>query len=88
MIKQEQKLGGENGALIDNFIKNSKGVPSEIVVKLIRKVFLNKEMKGNYILKGFPRNQENLKVWINEMNHLVDLKIMLHLDLPGKDNQF
>ena len=43
-------------------------------------------MKGNYILKGFPRNQENLKVWINEMNHLVDLKIMLHLDLPGKDN--
>ena len=73
-------MGGKIGALIDTQIKNGKDIPSELVVKLIRRVILNAGMKGNYILKGFPRNQENLKVWNTEIYHLVDLKILLYLD--------
>jgi UMP-CMP kinase len=34
-------------------------------------------MKGKYILDGFPRSDENVKVWNEIMGHLVDFKFLL-----------
>jgi len=63
LLREEQKLGGSNAQLIDMYIKDGKLVPSELIVKLIRKEFLKNDMKGKYLLDGFPRNEENLKGW-------------------------
>jgi len=40
LLREEQKLGGSNAQLIDMYIKDGKLVPSELIVKLIRKVII------------------------------------------------
>lgn len=38
------------------------------------------DMKGKYLIDGFPRNQENLSAWNSMMNHLVEFKFLLFFE--------
>ena len=44
-------------------------------------------MKGKYLLDGFPRNEENLKGWNDELKHMVDLKFLLYFDCSEEEMQ-
>ena len=44
-------------------MKEGKMVPSEFVVKGIKKTILNGDKSKLILLDGFPRNQDNIDAW-------------------------
>ena len=56
LLREERKNKGELSEQIDQYIKEGKLLPSELVVKLLKK---NIEANGKrrYLIDGFPRNQ-------------------------------
>ena len=58
LLREEMKKGGELAQTIDSYIKEGKLLPSELVVKLLKKGI---STYGNrrYLFDGFPRNLEN-----------------------------
>lgn len=64
LLRTEIKSGSENGAMIDNTIKEGKIVPSEITVKLLQEAMIKSE-NGRFLIDGFPRNEENRAAFEN-----------------------
>ncbi|KAJ6804600.1 UMP-CMP kinase 3-like [Iris pallida] len=64
LLRAEIKSGSENGAMIQNMIKEGKIVPSEVTIKLLQKAMLD---SGNdrFLIDGFPRNEENRAAFEN-----------------------
>ncbi len=62
LLRDEVKLGGPEAGAIEECQKEGKLVSSEILVKLIKRT-LEKDKKSTYLLDGFPRSKENIKVW-------------------------
>ncbi|KAJ6799720.1 UMP-CMP kinase 3-like [Iris pallida] len=64
LLRAEIKSGSENGAMIQNMIKEGKIVPSEVTIKLLHKAMLD---SGNdrFLIDGFPRNEENRAAFEN-----------------------
>lgn len=58
LLESEVKSGSETGKMIQEYKKEGKLVPSEIVVKLLQQAM---QRSGNkkFLLDGFPRNEEN-----------------------------
>lgn len=67
LLRAEIKSGSENGAMIQNMIKEGKIVPSEVTVKLLQRAMLE---SGNdkFLIDGFPRNEENRIAFEKVMN--------------------
>ena len=62
LLREEVKSGGPDAQKIESCQKEGKLVSSEILVNLIKRA-LEKDKKSIYLLDGFPRSDENLKVW-------------------------
>lgn len=62
LLRDEQKQNGLNAELIDEYVKGGKLVPSEILVRLVKKN-IKKAGSGIFLLDGFPRNSENIEAW-------------------------
>ncbi|XP_056682466.1 UMP-CMP kinase 3 isoform X2 [Spinacia oleracea] len=58
LLETEVKTGSETGKMIQEFKKEGKLVPSEVVVKLLKQAM---QRSGNrkFLIDGFPRNEEN-----------------------------
>lgn len=84
LLREERTSGGETGQLIENYIKEGKIVPVQITVDLLRRAMSLHCLKGsnNFLIDGFPRNEDNLKGWQNEMKEEVDVKFVLFFDCP------
>lgn len=54
--------------MIRDLKKEGKLVPSEIVVKLLQQAMRRSESK-NFLIDGFPRNEENLAAAENSVRH-------------------
>ncbi len=56
LLREEKEKGGELAETIDNYIKEGKLLPSELVVKLLKNAI---HTNGNrrYLFDGFPRNK-------------------------------
>lgn len=62
LLRAERNLGGENAALIEEYITAGKIVPVVITVKLLQKAmneFTETAGKLNFLIDGFPRSIEN-----------------------------
>ncbi|KAI4352332.1 hypothetical protein L6164_006595 [Bauhinia variegata] len=59
LLEVEANSTSEYGTMIQEFKKEGKLLPSEIVIKLLQKAMEKSEVKG-FLIDGFPRNQENL----------------------------
>ena len=62
LLRAERNLGGENAALIEEYITAGKIVPVVITVKLLQKAmneFTVSSGKLNFLIDGFPRSLEN-----------------------------
>ena len=66
LLRAERKSGGENAALIEEFIEAGKIVPVSITVALIKKAMDAHIFAGsdpNFLVDGFPRNVDNWEGW-------------------------
>jgi len=66
------------GKLIEHHIKAGTIVPVEITCSLIEQA-MAKSDKNNFLIDGFPRNEDNVTGWTSEMSSKVHLQRVLFL---------
>lgn len=49
--------------MINTYIKEGKIVPAEVTIGLLRAA-MERSGKNKFLIDGFPRNPENLSVWL------------------------
>lgn len=93
--KEQNTAGSEFGSLIDEHIRNGTIVPVKITCSLLENAMLehmkllaenaggdNDIPTGNFLIDGFPRNQDNLDGWKSQVDHKVNLKFVIVFDCP------
>merc|ERR1712156_816207 len=68
--------GSEFGELIEHHITNGTIVPVEITCSLLERAMTQSD-KNNFLIDGFPRNQDNLQGWTKQMGDKVNLQCVL-----------
>lgn len=82
LLREERtKPGSEYGDLIEGHIKNGTIVPVEITCSLLERA-MQTSGKENFLIDGFPRNQNNLEGWNKQMGDKVNLKFVLFFSCP------
>merc|ERR1712168_555861 len=82
LLREERaKPGSEFGELIETHIKNGTIVPVEITCSLLERA-MKTSGKLDFLIDGFPRNQNNLEGWNKEMGEKVNLKFVLFFECP------
>ncbi len=76
---ERNEPGSKYGELIEGHIKNGTIVPVEITCALLEAA-MNKSEKNNFLIDGFPRNEDNLQGWNNAMGEKVTQKFVLFFD--------
>lgn len=73
---ERQRPGSEFGEEIEGHIRNGTIVPVEITCSLLRRA-MEESGKQNFLIDGFPRNQDNLDGWNKAMCEVADVKMVL-----------
>ena len=60
LLRAERDSGSENGDLINDIIARGEIVPVEITVNLLKKAMEEAGWSKNFLIDGFPRNQDNV----------------------------
>ena len=66
LLRAERNKGGETANVIEEYIKEGKLVPYEIIVHLLKDAMeMSTRMTGenNFLIDGFPRSLDNLEGW-------------------------
>ena len=75
LLREERaKEGSEFGELIESHIKNGTIVPVEITCSLLQRA-MEKSDKNDFLIDGFPRNEDNLQGWNKQMGDKVRIKL-------------
>ena len=85
LLRAQRKKGGETANIIEEFIKDGKLVPFEIIVNLLKSAMeLSTRMTGqnNFLVDGFPRSINNLEGWSEVMGLEIDLPKMMYFECP------
>ena len=71
LLREERKApGSQFGELIEHHITNGTIVPVEITCSLLERA-MNKSEKNDFLIDGFPRNEDNLSGWNRVMGEKV-----------------
>jgi len=82
LLREERsKPGSEFGELIEKHIRDGTIVPVEITCSLIESA-MKKSESNNFLIDGFPRNQNNLEGWDKQMGDKVKVHFVLFLEAP------
>ncbi|XP_030750935.1 UMP-CMP kinase [Sitophilus oryzae] len=82
LLREERsKPGSKYGELIETYIKEGKIVPVEITCSLLERAMVQSG-KQNFLIDGFPRNQDNLDGWNKVMANKVNLQFVIVFDCP------
>ncbi|CAF3316246.1 unnamed protein product [Rotaria socialis] len=73
--KPDSTLGKE----INEHLKNGSIVPVAITCKLLENAMQNSD-KENFLIDGFPRNQDNINGWQKAMDGKVNIRCVLFFD--------
>lgn len=77
LLRAERAVpNSEFGELIEHHITNGTIVPVEITCSLIERA-MNLSEKTNFLIDGFPRNEDNLQGWNKAMGDKVNLRCVL-----------
>jgi len=68
--------GSEYGELIEHHITNGTIVPVAITCSLIERAMHSSD-QDHFLIDGFPRNEDNLKGWMDVMGDKVNLRCVL-----------
>lgn len=77
LLREERaKPGSQYGELIEGHITNGTIVPVEITCSLLERAMINSEAV-NFLIDGFPRNEDNLQGWNTQMGEKVNVRFVL-----------
>lgn len=80
LLRAERKSpGSQYGELIENHITNGTIVPVAITCSLLERAMKDSD-KNDFLIDGFPRNEDNLTGWNEAMGDKVNLKFVLNFD--------
>lgn len=85
LLRAERLKGGETANIIEEFIKDGKLVPREIIVQLLKSAMESSTRltgKNNFLIDGFPRSINNLEGWIEVMGGEISLPKMMFFECP------
>merc|ERR1712013_798913 len=68
--------GSQYGELIEHHITNGTIVPVEITCSLLERAMTESD-KNNFLIDGFPRNEDNLQGWTKVMGDKVNMQCVL-----------
>jgi UMP-CMP kinase family protein len=78
LLRDEKATGSKYAQEIEECISQGKLVPAKVPVKLLKKAMKKRGWNQNqYLIDGFPRNQENLDVFLEVFGNLADIKFVL-----------
>lgn len=72
--------GDENGKLAKSFMDKGEMVPIEVVCAMIKKRLAMPDVQKGFILDGFPRTPEQLKVFVDEK--IADIDVVVDIEVP------
>ena len=72
--------GDENGVLAKSYMDKGEMVPIEVVCAMIKKRLSESDVQNGFILDGFPRTPEQLKVFVDEK--ITDIDVVVSIDVP------
>lgn len=81
LLRDERKKGGPTGELIESYITEGKLVPVEITLGLIKDA-MEASGKQNFLIDGFPRNQDQVNAWNKMFGTEVCSCFMLFFECP------
>ncbi|XP_070564354.1 UMP-CMP kinase-like [Ptychodera flava] len=88
LLRAERKKDkSEYKDLIESYIKEGKIVPVAITCSLLEQAMKEAMEAGegdNFLIDGFPRNEDNLTGWNKQMGDKSNLKFVLFFDCPEK----
>lgn len=61
VLKEQVKLGTEEGKLIDSYQKNGDLVPLDVVLRALDNKIASETNANGFLLDGFPRNMDQVK---------------------------
>lgn len=83
------------GDMIEKHIQEGRIVPVEVTCSLIEKAMMehcellssngdlkNDQLRGKFLIDGFPRNEDNLRGWTKQLADKVEVLFVLFLDCP------
>lgn len=79
---ERQRPDSKTGELIESHIRDGTIVPVEVTCKLIENAMLQCGDAPGFLVDGFPRNQDNLDGWQNEMSEKTRVHFVLYLQAP------
>lgn len=85
LCRAEQKAGGPIGETIDSYLSQTKLVPDDIVVTLLKnsmEKITRTTGRNNFLLDGFPRSLGNLDQWYKIFGQDEQLPKMLYFECP------
>ncbi|GMH63957.1 hypothetical protein TL16_g03850 [Triparma laevis f. inornata] len=72
----------KQGALINDLISKGEFVPASITVNLLKNAIDSCPEGSKYLIDGFPRNLDNVRVWDEMLSSSCSVKFCLFLDCP------
>jgi len=79
LLRAERRSeGSQYGELIEHHITNGTIVPVEITCSLLERAMQQSD-KNDFLIDGFPRNEDNLMGWNKQMGDKVNLQRVLFL---------
>ena len=81
LLRKEKNSKSNISEEINRIMEEGKLVPTEILIKLLKKEMEAIGWDKKFIIDGFPRGQENIDVWNKYIGDSANLKFVLYFDL-------
>lgn len=90
LLREERnRSGSQYGELIEKYIRDGQIVPVEITCALLENAMtkhVNESGKHSFLIDGFPRNQNNLEGWTQQMAEKVRLLFVLFFECSEEES--
>ncbi len=80
ILRASINSGDENGTLAKSYMDKGQMVPIEVVCAMIKKRLSEPDVQNGFILDGFPRTPEQLKVFVDEK--ITDIDVVVSIEVP------
>ena len=72
--------GDAEGVLAKSYMDQGKMVPNEVVCAMIKTRLSKDDVQNGFILDGFPRTPDQLKIFVDEK--ITDIDVVVNLEVP------
>lgn len=72
--------GDKEGVEAKSYMDKGQMVPNTVVCTMIKNRLAENDVQNGFILDGFPRTPEQLKVFVDE--HITDIDVVVNLEVP------